>query len=83
MERIKGKIRFSYDKENDVLYSFINKPRKATCRELGLGNGILIRIDPDINKIVGFTVIDYERRKRDGLLKTVPYFKDIKLPEYN
>lgn len=78
MEKIKGKIKFSYDK-NDVLYSFINKPRKAICRELG--NGILMRIDGN-EKIVGFTIIDYERRKRDGLLKTVPYFEDIKLPKY-
>ena len=79
MEKIKGKIKFSYDKENDVLYSFINKPRKAICRELG--NGILIRIDTN-KKIVGFTITDYERRKRNGLLKTVPYFEGLELPKY-
>ncbi len=78
MEKIRGTVRFHYDKEGDVLYSFINKPRAARCIEKG--NGILIRVDPRINKIVGFTVIDYARRKKDGSLKAIPYFENVKLP---
>lgn len=80
MEKIKGKIRFHYDKKGDILYSYINKPRKAKCIEYE--NGILIRVDPKTNKIVGFTAIGYEKRKKDGLLKNIPHFENLALPSF-
>lgn len=80
MKKIKGEYCFDYDFEDDILDLYIEKPVPA--KSLEMGNGILIRINPDTNEIVGFTIIDYEWRKEKGLLKQIPYFEDIQLPEY-
>lgn len=76
MEKLKGKVYYSYDTENDVLYSYINKPRSAYCIEKD--NGVLIRTDPKTNKVVGFTVIDYKRRILNNNLTEIPYFGKVK-----
>ncbi|MBM3240029.1 DUF2283 domain-containing protein [Candidatus Poribacteria bacterium] len=55
-----GALRISYDKEADVLYVSIGKPKKAICETLD--NGVVIRYDEKTDKIIGFTVIDFERR---------------------
>ena len=64
MKFLRGKMKFSYDKTNDVLYAYINKPRPATCIELG--GGMLIRVCPKTEKIVGFTWIGANRRIQDA-----------------
>ena len=76
----KIEIDFHYDREVDVLYASIGKPRPATSIEKG--NGILLRIDPKTNDIIGFTVIKYMKRKKDGFLKHIPEFENIELPIY-
>jgi uncharacterized protein YuzE len=80
MEKIKGNTIFKYDHDADVLYCSINKPRPA--KSIENGNGVIIRVDPFIDKIVGFTVIDYKKRKTSGKLKTIPYFETESLPNY-
>jgi uncharacterized protein YuzE len=75
MEKIKGKLKFDYDKSNDVLYSFIDKPQSARSEEVE--GGVLIRVDSRVHKIVGFTVLDFKRRIKDGYLKKIPCFEDI------
>jgi hypothetical protein len=40
---IRGKLKYNYDKKDDVLYSYINKPRLA--KNVEVGSGIIIRID--------------------------------------
>ena len=54
------KMKFYYDKDNDILDISVGKPRKAISKELG--NDILIRVLPKTNKIVGLTVINFEQR---------------------
>ncbi|GEM_PF-3703691 len=71
------KIKFNYDKEADVLYSYIDKPRPAVSREEA--DNILIRRDPVSKEIVGFTIIGYSKLKKKGAV-LVPHFEGIKLP---
>ena len=80
MEKIRGKIHFSYDSDSDVLYSYIKKPLPAKSVEMG--NGIIVRINPENQKLVGFTVVNYKRRIRDGILTKIPYFEEVELPTY-
>lgn len=54
------KIKFYYDKKNDVLDISVGRPKKAISKELG--NDILVRVLPRTNKIVGLMVLNFERR---------------------
>ena len=78
MKKIGGKIYYSYDSDCDVLWSYIKKPLPS--KSIELENGILIRINPESKKIVGFTVVNYHRRIKDGILPKIPYFEKLKLP---
>ena len=49
-----------YDAESDVLYLSIGKPRSAVSQELG--DDLLLRVDPDTDEIVGFTVFNLSER---------------------
>lgn len=53
-------MRISYDKEADVLYVSIGKPKQAICETLD--DGVVVRYDKKSDKIIGFTVIDFEKR---------------------
>jgi len=75
-----GKLNYRYDEKSDVLYAFIDKPRPAKC--IDEQEGIIIRYDINTKEIVGFTIIDYMHRRKDGVLQSVPHFKDISLPIY-
>ncbi|MFA4889916.1 MAG: DUF2283 domain-containing protein [Candidatus Omnitrophota bacterium] len=54
------KMKFYYDKRNDILDISVGKPKKAVSKELG--KDILIRVLPQTNKIVGLTVLNFEQR---------------------
>lgn len=55
-------LQISYDEDSDVLYVSIGEPRPAlTYEEDG---GVLIRRDPETQKVVGVTVVDYDHRFR-------------------
>lgn len=54
------KLNFYYDKKNDILDISIGRPKKAVSQELG--NDMLIRLLPHTAKIVGLTVLNFERR---------------------
>ena len=54
-------LNFRYDARSDVLYCSINSPRPAVSEEIE--PGLLVRLDPDTNQIVGFTVIDVTKRR--------------------
>lgn len=75
-----NKIKFKYDQGADVLYAFIGKQVPALCEELP--EGILLRRDIKSNEIVGFTIVNYLRKKKRGELKSIPFFPSIKLPAY-
>jgi len=55
-----GKVMFFFDKEGDVLDISIGKPRKARSKEIG--DDIVVRIDPKTDEIVGFTILNFEKR---------------------
>jgi uncharacterized protein YuzE len=80
MDKIKGKIIFDYDSDSDVLYSYINKPRRAIGKDLN--NGVTLRVDPQHKKIVGFTIVDYKYKMKLGIIKSIPHFSGIDLPLY-
>ncbi len=55
-----GKLMFFFDKEGDVLDISLGKPKKARSKEIG--NDIVVRIDPKTDEIVGFTILNFEKR---------------------
>jgi uncharacterized protein YuzE len=54
------KLKFFFDKKGDILDIAIGKPREAISREIG--NDIVVRIDPKTKEIVGFTILNFEKR---------------------
>lgn len=54
------KLRFFYDKDNDILDISVGKPKKAISQELG--NDVLVRVSLKTNKIIGFTILNFEKR---------------------
>lgn len=54
-----NELKISYDKDADTFYLSLGVPRRAICETLD--NGVVIRRDPKTNKIVGLTVIDFEK----------------------
>jgi uncharacterized protein YuzE len=73
-------INYNYDEEADVLYASVGEPRPA--KSVDSENGVILRIDPHSKKYVGFTIINYMDRKKQGKLKRIPHFKGIELPNY-
>lgn len=71
-------LSFDYDRERDVLYAFKGKPQQAISEETP--NGVLIRRAINTKEIVGFTIYNYSRKKKRGLLGEIPHFPHIKLP---
>jgi len=71
-------MKFHYDKEADVLYAFENGVNSGIFDEDV--DGVWIRKDSETGKPIGFTILDYMRRKKDGLIKAIPYFPNIKIP---
>lgn len=56
----KKDLQWDYDAEADVLYISIGKPEKA--EGVDIGKGTIVRIDPNSNEIVGFTIINPLKR---------------------
>lgn len=72
------KISFRYDKDADVLYAYVGKPKPAICEETA--EGVLIRRDIKTNKVVGFTIVSYSRKRKKGQLSKIPHFPNVSLP---
>ncbi len=49
-----------YNSEADALYISFGKPRSA--EGLDIGDGIILRINPETEKVVGLTVLDFSKR---------------------
>lgn len=54
------KLKFFFDKEGDILDIAVGKPKKAISREIG--NDVVVRLDPKTMEIVGFTILNFEKR---------------------
>lgn len=55
-----AEMKFMYDKEGDVLDISIGDPKPAICQELG--NDMVVRRDRKTRELVGFTILNFEKR---------------------
>jgi uncharacterized protein YuzE len=53
-------LNFFYDKKGDILDISIGPPQPAISDEMG--NDIIIRHHPETDEIIGFTILNFERR---------------------
>jgi uncharacterized protein YuzE len=52
----KNKINWDYDADADVLYISFGNPKNA--EGVDIGEGTIIRIEPDSNEIIGITILN-------------------------
>ena len=60
------RLTFFFDREADILYLSVGKPRAAISREVG--DDMLVRVDPKSHRVVGCTILNLT--KRFGKMKT-------------
>ena len=59
-EQLKN-IDIDYDPTNDVMYcSFVSTPVEAISVEMT--DGVFVRVDPETNRPVGVTIVDFFKR---------------------
>ena len=66
-------LSFSYDKNGDVLYMTIGKPKEAVSIEEP--EDILVRVDPKTKEVVGLTILNFSKHfagGRVGKLEATP-----------
>ncbi len=65
------RLKFFFDKKGDVLDFAIGEPKEAISKEVG--NDIVVRIDTKTKEIVGFAILNFEKRfKHVGKSETLP-----------
>ena len=57
-------MKINYDPKSDIFYCSFGDPRVAVSVETR-EEGIILRLDPDTDEIIGFTVIDFSKRFQD------------------
>jgi len=71
-------LRFSFDKEADVLDISIGRPVKAISKEVE--DDFFVRVDPNTQKVVGFSILNFEKwSKKDRYNKVIPIKADFLL----
>lgn len=55
-----SKMNYDYDKTSDILYISLGEPKQAISIEKE--TGVLLRVDPFKDKIVGITVINVKKK---------------------
>ena len=60
------RLTFLFDREADILYLSVGKPRPALSKEVG--DDIVVRVDPKSHRVVGCTILNLT--KRFGKMKT-------------
>ncbi len=74
------RLTFSFDKEGDILDISIGKPKKAISREVD--DDFFVRVDPKTKKVVGFSIINFEKWFKDEAdKKVVPIKAEFLLAE--
>ena len=71
------KLTFSYDKDGDVLDIFIGKPQKAVSKEIS--EDFFIRMEPKTKEIIGFMVLNFEKRFGKKKPESLPILGNFKL----
>jgi hypothetical protein len=75
---------YSYDKKRDVLYVSVGRPQDAISREVQ--PGIFVHLHPRTRKVVGYTLLDFQRRasrtgkKAEAPAFTIPVQASFRLP---
>jgi uncharacterized protein YuzE len=49
-----------YDSEADVLYISFGEPQPA--EGLDIGDGTILRVNPETDEVVGLTILDFSKR---------------------
>jgi uncharacterized protein YuzE len=62
-------MHLDYDKEADVLYVTLGKPRKAISRDVG--DDVLLRLDPETGEVVGMTLLNLSSREVQDIMPIV------------
>jgi hypothetical protein len=60
MDEPLNNIEINYDPKNDVMYCSFGKPTDAISVERS--EGVFARLDPETNKVVGLTIVNFLRR---------------------
>ena len=71
-------LMIDYDARADVLYLSIGNPREAVCLEPE--EGILVRVEPDTNNVVGLTIIDFLYRFKGKNRLILPILAQLDIP---
>ena len=53
-------LKINYDTKADVLYCSFGDPQEAISIEMD--DGIILRLNPENDNVVGFTVVDFSKR---------------------
>jgi uncharacterized protein YuzE len=72
-------IKIYFDKEADVLYFSRGAPQSdVISRELG--DDIIVRLEPQTNRVLGFTVLNFTRRfERISFTQEIPIEAELAL----
>jgi len=65
-------LKVNYDPKEDVAYFSFGQPREALSCEIE--EGMILRIDPETNSLIGITVVDFIKRfqKEPGRSISIP-----------
>ncbi|TSA32720.1 MAG: DUF2283 domain-containing protein [Porphyromonadaceae bacterium] len=74
----KSRIKWDYDAEADVLYISFGNPRNA--EGVDIGEGTIIRIQPDSKEIIGVTILNPLSRTLSSLMGKYPLTRKKKTP---
>lgn len=75
-----AKLNYDYDRKADVLYISFGKPKEAICVEKEAG--VLLRVDPLKDKVVGITVINVKNKIHSLSKQSVEQFTKKQLEKY-
>ena len=75
-----SKMNYDYDKKADVLYISLGKPKEAICVEKEAG--ILLRVDPFKDKVVGITVVNVKEKVPSLSKQNIEKFTQKQLEKY-
>jgi uncharacterized protein YuzE len=76
---MKPELMLGYDKEVDVLYLSFGEPQKG-MEYVDIAPDLIARIDPKTRKLVGLTIIDFEKHFADGQILThLPVIGDLEI----
>ena len=74
----KDKLKWDYDAEADVLYISFGIPQNA--EGVDIGEGTIIRIQPDTKEIIGVTILNPIHRTLTSLMGKKPISRRKKTP---